>query len=123
MHQELKIVSNAHRVAFANSIPWFVTVELTLNCNLKCLHCYNFDRQHSMPDNLKITMSKSRILKLIDELKRAGTLMIAFSGGEALLEPNLFEYIKKARENIEKKLNKKVYYFQNGYSDFDFEKV
>ncbi len=33
------------------------------------------------------------------------------------------ETIKKAVENIEKKLNKKVYYFQNWFSDFDFEKV
>lgn len=99
MHQELKIVSSAHRVAYNNSIPWFVTIELTLNCNLKCLHCYNFDRQSAMPDQLKVSMSKDRVLKLIDELKKAGTLMIAFSGGEALLDPNLFEYIKKAREN------------------------
>ncbi|MFP5502519.1 MAG: hypothetical protein ACLGIN_08510, partial [Candidatus Sericytochromatia bacterium] len=35
--------------AYELCVPLFVTLELTLRCNLRCVHCYNFDRETPMP--------------------------------------------------------------------------
>jgi radical SAM protein with 4Fe4S-binding SPASM domain len=128
-HQPLKTMLHAHALAFSTCTPWFATIELGLQCNLTCTHCYNFDRRNPIPEKLKISMPTSRILILIDELKEAGSLMIAFSGGEALMHPHIFDFIKRARENhllvkiksngtlVNKHLAKKLYEY--GVSDFD----
>lgn len=98
-HQPLAILKNAHMIAYQNCIPWFVTIELGLQCNLSCHHCYNFDRANPQPHHFQNYLSKERILLLINELKAAGTLMIAFSGGEAMLNPDIYDYIKQVRTN------------------------
>lgn len=43
-------------------------------------------------------ISKKRGLKLIEEAKRTGFKGIDFTGGEPLLIPEIFDYIKKAKE-------------------------
>ena len=94
-------MKEAHREAYQKCVPWFVNIELTLSCNLSCQHCYNFDRNQPMPESFKKNLNPEQIFKLIEDLKKAGTLMISFTGGEALLNANLFDYIKKARsENL-----------------------
>lgn len=98
-HQPLAILKNAHMIAYTNCIPWFVTIELGLQCNLSCHHCYNFDRSNPKPQYFQNYLSRERILSLIDELKDAGTLMIAFSGGEAMLNPDIYEYISHVRNH------------------------
>ncbi|MGB9857514.1 MAG: radical SAM protein [Dictyoglomaceae bacterium] len=65
---------------------------LDSKCNLNCSHCY----VHSRGWERKI--SKERGLKLIEEAKRADFKGIDFTGGEPLLIPEIFDYIKKAKE-------------------------
>lgn len=104
-HQPLNYLQDAHRIAYTNNIPWYVTIELGLQCNLECSHCYNFDRQNPKPEYFSDYLSPARILTLIEELKTAGTLMIALSGGEPVLNKNIFSYIEKIRnENLISKL-------------------
>jgi radical SAM protein with 4Fe4S-binding SPASM domain len=98
-HQPLKMMKEAHALAHKSCIPWYTSIELGLQCNLTCTHCYNFDRQKPMPEEMKKTLPYERLLTLIDELKEAGTLMVSFTGGEALMHPHLFDLIKRAREN------------------------
>jgi radical SAM protein with 4Fe4S-binding SPASM domain len=98
-HQPLKGMKEAHKIAFQESIPWYATIELGLQCNLTCMHCYNFDRTLPIPEKFKKNITPERIFKLIEELKEAGTIMIAFSGGEAIMHPHLFSFIKAAREH------------------------
>jgi len=97
-HQPLSHLGVLHRQAYEQCVPWFVTIELGLQCNLSCTHCYNFDRSDKKNDLLKMKVNKTRIIRLIEELHSEGTLMIAFSGGEALLNKDLFDYITKVRE-------------------------
>lgn len=92
-------MNQAHALAFENSLPWFVTIELGLQCNLTCSHCYNFDRSQKPPEDYKTQIPTERILTLIDEIKEAGGMTIAFSGGEALLYPDLMKLIKRTRQN------------------------
>lgn len=94
------IVSRLFAYAFERPTPLFVTFELTLNCNLKCVHCYNFDRAKPMPKEIKdLELTPAEILKTITELAEAGALSISFSGGEALLHPHLLDFVRKAREH------------------------
>lgn len=97
-HQPLSHLGVLHRLAYEQCIPWFATIELGLQCNLTCTHCYNFDRSTTKSASYKTTVKKERILKLIEELQLEGCLMIAFSGGEALLNKDLFEYVAHVRK-------------------------
>jgi len=82
--------------ASLNRIPLFGTIELTNYCNLHCQHCYNFDRKIKSPP-LK-HLDKKVIQNLISDFKDLGGLLIAFSGGEALLHPHFFDLLKFARD-------------------------
>jgi radical SAM protein with 4Fe4S-binding SPASM domain len=79
-------------------VPLFTTIELTLKCNLHCVHCYNFDRSAPMPVGEELRPEE--ILALLDELAAAGCLEVSFSGGEALLHPHLDDFVIRAREHL-----------------------
>lgn len=90
-----EFVESAHK----EFIPLFSTIELTQSCNFSCEHCYNFDRT-SIPKseiNPKDLIKKEEVFKIIDELSELGALFINFTGGEVLLDKNIFEYTKYAR--------------------------
>ena len=66
---------------------------LTKACNLNCIHCYNASGQRSQQE---LTLEQCK--KVVDKLKKAGTIAINFGGGECALRPDfisLCEYIKK----------------------------
>jgi radical SAM protein with 4Fe4S-binding SPASM domain len=78
--------------AVRHTIPLEVSVELSHRCNLSCRHCYLADR--GAPGRLPTT----RLRRLLDELAAAGTLFLALSGGEPLLEPDWLELARAGRE-------------------------
>lgn len=81
-------------------LPLVTTFEITQHCNLKCHHCYNFDRNKEMPQTLQEKgLSPDEILRIIDEISKSGALYLNLSGGEVLLHPHLDEFIKRARKN------------------------
>lgn len=62
-----------------------VVVELTNGCNERCVHCY-------LPNSVKkenLALPKETIVRIIDELTELGGTDISFTGGEALLSPNI----------------------------------
>src|SRR4051812_46461476 len=88
----------AQRYAWDHCIPTNVTFEITLKCNLRCTHCYNFDRSVPAPKSrVGDPLRDDEILRILDELADVGTIEIGFSGGEALLHPNLETFVRKAR--------------------------
>lgn len=76
-----------------NHRPLFAHVELTNTCNLSCLHCAN-DSGDAYPDEL----TTEEILSLIDTFHEMGITRIVFTGGEPLLHPDVYTFIKYARE-------------------------
>src|SRR5262249_21806626 len=84
-----------HR-AFERSIPLNVTFEITLRCNLKCVHCYNFDRDLPyLPGRRgEEELSDVEIHRILDEVRAEGCLFLTFTGGEALLHPSLVEFVR-----------------------------
>lgn len=90
-------------------IPLNAAIELTLGCNIRCEHCYNFDRDAPLPDPLKQPLSPAEIKDLIGQLRAAGCLFLFFTGGEATLHPHFFEFVDEAR-----RLHMSVYVLTNG---------
>ena len=90
-------------LAEAKQIPISVTIELTYQCNLTCSHCYNFDRSDSskLPilPNPEEELTRTEILQLIDDLAKAQTLYLTFTGGEPTLHPNIVEFIERGRSH------------------------
>jgi len=70
--------------------PLSVHFDLTYRCNERCVHCYLDHDDHG-------ELSTSECLGVLEEIARAGTLFLTFSGGEIFLRPDLFEILGAAR--------------------------
>lgn len=81
--------------AYDLCIPLNVTLELTLKCNIRCTHCYNFDRDRPRPAADR-ELSMDEIRALLDDLRRAGTLFLSLTGGEAMVHPRFWEIADEA---------------------------
>jgi radical SAM protein with 4Fe4S-binding SPASM domain len=86
------------RKAFEQCIPLNVTFEITLRCNLRCAHCYNFDRglSYKPERTFEEELSSREIHRILDEVRDEGCLFLAFTGGEALVHSELNEFIRHA---------------------------
>src|SRR5882724_5473087 len=71
-------------------IPLSVHVDLTMRCNERCIHCYRVIEQR--PE-----LTTAELKALLDDVARAGTLYLTFSGGEVFLRKDLFELLEHAR--------------------------
>ena len=64
------------------SAPIDVSIELTADCNLRCVHCFQPDHRPYSP------LTTHEILKLGEELASLGVFAVFLSGGEPLLNPD-----------------------------------
>lgn len=67
-------------------------IEMTHNCNLRCIHCFQND--HS--DKTEITFES--IKPVIDEAIKLGVYKITLSGGECTLSKDFIDIVKYIRE-------------------------
>ena len=112
-----ELISQLQGKAAARFLPFNVTLELTLNCNIRCLHCYNLDRDEPRhgacgsgnADQQKPELTLPEILRLLSDLRDAGCLILGLTGGEVLTYPHLFAVLDRARE-----LNLAVQLLTNG---------
>jgi len=68
-------------------------IRITNQCNMMCSHC--------MIDGVSPTgehMTKETFIKALDFAKRSGAMIIALTGGEPTLHPDLFDFIKESRK-------------------------
>ena len=70
--------------------PLSVHFDLTYRCNERCVHCYLDHDDHG-------EMTTQECLDVIEQLAKAGTLMLTFSGGEIFLRPDLYEILAASR--------------------------
>jgi radical SAM protein with 4Fe4S-binding SPASM domain len=120
------IVRTAQDWAHDNLVPLNVSLETTLTCNIRCVHCYNFDRDQprrssaaahavstgEFPDGCgaeRPELSTAEILSLMGDLRQAGCLFLSLTGGEVLAHPDLFAFLERSRE-----LNLAVQLLTNG---------
>ncbi len=71
---------------FVPGAPFLVVWDVTYKCNLKCKHCY---ATAGKPLPNELTTEEAKLA--IDKLNRAGVPIIAFSGGEPLIRPDILE--------------------------------
>jgi len=64
-----------------------VVWNITRNCNLKCVHCYNDSGADRARDEITTAQAKA----VIDDLASFRVPSVLFSGGEPLMRPDLFE--------------------------------
>lgn len=99
-HRRAPVADRLQSLAHLNCKPIFVTMELTLRCNLRCLHCYNFDRSVPYPKQQASTeLTPQEIVTAIDAIADLGGLYLYFTGGEVLLHSHLTAFIKHARSH------------------------
>jgi AdoMet-dependent heme synthase len=92
------LVSAIQHRAHQRCVPLNATVELTQRCNIRCRHCYNFDRDtpRAFCNDGSTELSTPEILGAISALAEAGCLFLSVTGGEALLHPDLFAFLRHA---------------------------
>jgi AdoMet-dependent heme synthase len=84
------ILDDLNARAYDRCIPLNVSLELTLRCNIRCTHCYNFDRDQPRAAAGE-ELSMEEIVALLDDLRRAGTLFLQLTGGEAMVHPRFWD--------------------------------
>jgi len=70
--------------------PFLVVWNFTTKCNLRCKHCYAAGRRGEL--------SLEQKLDVVDQLADAGVVALAISGGEPLMEDDLWEVASHAAE-------------------------
>jgi len=73
--------------------PFQVVWNITRACNLKCLHCYESAGAKGADE-----LTTEEALKGIDILADAGVLILAFSGGEPSIRPDIIQLIKRSSD-------------------------
>ncbi len=81
---------NFFESALDEAIPLSMQWDLTWRCDHKCVHCYLTDRHQ---DELTLDECKD----ILDQLAKAGTMMLLLSGGDLFLRPDALEIIQEAR--------------------------
>jgi len=81
------------RRPYVPGAPFQVVWNITRACNLKCLHCYE-NAGVKGPDEL----TTYEALRGIDILADAGVLILAFSGGEPTIRPDILKLINRSSD-------------------------
>jgi len=81
------------RRPYVPGAPFQVVWNITRACNLKCLHCYESAGTKD-PDEL----STEEAIRGINILADAGVLILAFSGGEPTIRPDILKLIRHASD-------------------------
>jgi len=72
-------------------VPVAVLLQITNRCNLDCVHCYQV-----RDGERELTFEE--IVRILAELREAGTLYLALTGGEPFVRPDLREIVREARQ-------------------------
>jgi radical SAM protein with 4Fe4S-binding SPASM domain len=95
--KERSVLGELQELAYAQCIPLNMSLELTLRCNIRCTHCYNFDRD--LPRSAPAPeLGFQEIVGLLDDFREAGTLYLALTGGEAMVHPRFWDILGEAAE-------------------------
>jgi radical SAM protein with 4Fe4S-binding SPASM domain len=81
------------RHPYVPGAPFQVVWNITRACNLNCMHCYE---NAGLLDGNELTTEEA--LKGIDLLADMGVLILAFSGGEPTLRPDILKLIQRSAD-------------------------
>ena len=75
--------------------PLFAVWNFTNRCNLACRHCYQDSERAAIDGEL----TREEKLDLVDQMGRAHLPMLAFSGGEPTISPDLLAVLRRAKRH------------------------
>jgi len=81
------------RRPYVPGAPFQVVWNITRACNLKCLHCYESAGAKGMDE-----LTTDEALHGVDILADAGVLILAFSGGEPTIRPDILQLVKRSSD-------------------------
>lgn len=81
------------RRPYVPGAPFQVVWNITRACNLKCLHCYENAGTKSSDE-----LTTNEAIRGIDILADAGVLILAFSGGEPTIRPDILQLVRHSSE-------------------------
>src|SRR2546430_13701712 len=84
------LIERLFQRSVALHIPLSVHIDLTMRCNERCIHCYRVVEQR--PE-----LTTNELRALLDDVARAGTLYLTFSGGGGLLTKEPLALLAHAR--------------------------
>jgi radical SAM protein with 4Fe4S-binding SPASM domain len=79
------------------TIPSVVTWEVTYRCNLRCRHCYLGPYTHG-GESPHDELSTAEMCDLLEQMFKAGTFFVDFTGGELFCRPDIFEIMEHAKK-------------------------
>lgn len=82
----------------AKRVPLSGSIDLTNQCNLRCVHCYVGNKARS-PAELKKELNTSQWIGLIDAMVDAGCLFLLITGGEPLMRKDFAEIYTHAKQS------------------------
>lgn len=74
-----------------NNLSTILQIELTNNCNLKCIHCFHDEKYNSL--------SFDELNELFGKLKNSQFIKVTLTGGEITTHPYWREIVKSAKRN------------------------
>ncbi len=78
-------------ILYGHVFPATVNIAITQSCQCRCLHCSaDLFRRHGERE-----LEKSEVVRVIDEAIGLGANLIIFTGGEPMLRPEIFEFIRR----------------------------
>ncbi len=87
MHEVIQKCAELH-------VPLQATLEITYRCNLRCVHCYSDIR---VPKSEELSFEEWR--ESLEQLKRAGTAFLLFTGGEIMMRDDILGIASFARSS------------------------
>lgn len=79
-------------VFISKKTPLVISWHLINRCNQRCKYCYRWDDPSQ-------ELATNKIFNIIDQLRKLGTQVIIFSGGEPLLREDIGEILKYTHKN------------------------
>lgn len=75
-------------------VPMQATIELTYRCNERCGHCYLSTYDDNADGRPPLSLEEWK--RVLNELADAGSLLLIFIGGEAMLHPHFWQIAEHA---------------------------
>ena len=88
--EDRSVLEDLHKKLYSNSYLYSVHIDVTNQCNMRCIHCYHPFDEYDKSNVLRF----DDIKKIIDEAFSLGVFRVTISGGEPFLRCDIFDILE-----------------------------